>query len=229
MEGFGVEVIVDRFDHRRGELFRGEAVATADDFDVFVLQHADHVEVERLAGCARLFGAVENGNFIAAFRKRLNEVFRGERTVQTDFDQAEFFALSVQLADGLLDGVAGGTHGDDDFFSIRCSDVVEQVVLTTDLGGNFIHVFLNDFRNGIVEFVNGFAALEVNIRVLRGNLEHRSIRAKAAGAEGFDRFRFEELFHNRVVHIFHLLHFVRGAESVEEVQERHGGLQSGQV
>src|SRR6266542_326067 len=66
------EFIEDRLDHRRGELFRRQAVAAADDYwhrlqlapsvvDRFV-ERVDAIEVERLACAAWLFSAVEYGD-----------------------------------------------------------------------------------------------------------------------------------------------------------------------
>ena len=59
------QLVEDGLDHRRRELLAGQAVAAADDLASLPAglgQGVDHVQVERLAGRARLLGAVEHGD-----------------------------------------------------------------------------------------------------------------------------------------------------------------------
>ena len=54
-------LIEDALDHAGGELFGGQAVASANHFDLLAAalsQGIDHIQVQRLAARARLFGAV---------------------------------------------------------------------------------------------------------------------------------------------------------------------------
>ena len=51
---------------------------------------------------------------------------------------------------------------------ISSAVVVEQLIVSTNLGINLVHIFLNDCRKGIIVRVAGFSCLEEDIRVLSG-------------------------------------------------------------
>ena len=53
-----------------------------------------HVQVQRFAEGARLLGAVEDGDLLDGRGQGCQEVLHGERTVQADLDQADFFAVA---------------------------------------------------------------------------------------------------------------------------------------
>ena len=103
------------------------------------------------------------------------------------------------------------------------------MVLTAGLRGDFIHILLNDRRRCIVELVDRFAALEVDVRVLSADVGDRSIRAESAGAELFNVFRFHQFADLVICDLVILVNFMRGAEPVEELQERNAGLVGGEV
>ncbi len=226
---FAVEVLVDGVDHGRSELLAGQAVAAADDHDVLAGQSGLDVGVERFAEGAGLFQAVENGNFLHGGRDRFDQGFDGERTVKTDFDQAEFSAFGVQEVDGFFDGFAAGAHGDDDLVRIRGADVIEQVQLAAGLGGDDIHVFLHDAGDGVIQQVGGFAALEVDVGVLGGHLGVGGFRTESAVTETFDMLHIDHFFHFAVVEDFNLLDFVGSTESVEVAEERDVTFERGEV
>jgi len=60
------------------------------------------------------------------------------------------------------------------------SDVLVDLVLTADDRGELIHGGLHELRAGLIIFVDGLAALEVNVRVLSGAAHRGPIRAEAA-------------------------------------------------
>ncbi len=224
------EVLEHCENHGRRELLRRESVPAADDPDVHPVQSDNHIQIERLADGARLFGPVEHGNPFDRGRQSLPEGLDVERTIQADLDQSQFHsALFIQVFDRLIDGFAAGAHCDDHIGGVRRSDIVEQMVLTAGLRSDFIHVLLNDRRRCIVELVDRFAALEVDVRVLSADVGDRSIRAESAGAELFNVFRFHQFADLVIRDLVILVNFMRGAESVEELQERNAGLVGGEV
>ena len=60
------------------------------------------------------------------------------------------------------------------------SDVLVNFVLTADNLGEFIHCVLHELRASLIIFVDGLAALEVNVRVLGGATHGGAVRAEAA-------------------------------------------------
>ena len=103
------------------------------------------------------------------------------------------------MFDGLFNCTGAGAHEADHTLGIRCTNIFEQLVLTAGDTGKFVHLFLQNVRKGGVVSVDGLAALEVDIRVLRRTTNHRMIRAERARPVGCNQF---------IIH--HLGHFMTG-------------------
>ena len=95
--------------------------------------------------------------------------------------------------------------------------------------GDLVHVFLDGGREGGILVVGGFAALEIDIRVLRGHLGIRGFRTQSAGAETFDILHVDQSLDLIVVKQLDFLVFVGGAESVEERDERNFAFEGCQM
>ena len=112
-----------------------------------------------------------------------------ERTIQSDFYNAVFAALSVQEVDSLFDGLADGAHSNDHMFCIRCAVVIEQTIVGADLLIDFIHVLFHDCRKSFVILVACLTDLEEDIRVLRTAPLAASLRVEGRCLELFNRFQ----------------------------------------
>ena len=86
---------------------------------------------------------------------------------------------------------------------------------------NGIHLGLDDFADCLVVFVHCFAALEIDVAILRADLCDRLLWADAARAELFYRLLIDHLRDCLIRDFFVFVDFVRCAESVEELQERN--------
>ena len=93
--------------------------------------------------------------------------------------------------------------------------------------GEFVHSFLDFGRAFIIEFVDSFAALEEDIRVLGGTVDDRVFRVHRAGAGGDNVFVIDHRAHIFHAQLFDLHDFVGSAEAVEEMQERNAGFEGG--
>ena len=128
-----------------------------------------------------------------------------------------------------LHHVGAAAHDDDDVFRIRGAHVIEQVIATAGELAHLVHIVLHDAGDGVILFVGGFPALEVDIRVLGGAAQVGMLGVHGPGAEGFDRLKVAQLGHVVVIDDLHLLHLVGGTEAVEEMDEGHAALDGGQV
>ena len=117
-----------------------------------------------------------------------DEGFDGEGPVQADFEQADLLAGGEQGFDGLLGHFGAGAHHDDDALGIGRADVIEQVVLAAGELGELVHRVLHDGGGGQVVGVAGFARLEVDVGILRGAADDRTVGGEGAGAVGGDEF-----------------------------------------
>ena len=176
--GFGIaQFSKDTLHHSGCKFFGREAVASADDFGHldkrgFTIHHtftngSHHILVERFAGAARLFGAVEDGNRLDRGRQGGDKQFTGKGTIEADFEQTNFFALFAQIAHRLFHRFSAGPHENNHPLSIGCANIIKEMVVATGQQGEFVHHFLDNGRRGGVVGVDRFAALEINIGVLR--------------------------------------------------------------
>ncbi|OPZ70443.1 MAG: hypothetical protein BWY83_01636 [bacterium ADurb.Bin478] len=230
-------LVKDRHDHGRSELFGGKAIAAADHLGQLgkgklsgrkgLGQGRDHIHVEGLAAGARFLGPVQHRNLLDALGQGLEQVLGREGTEKMDLDEADLFALFVEVFDGLFGGLGGRTHDDKHVFGIRVAHIVEEMILAADHLGEFVHRLLDDLRDGSIEGIAGLAALEKDVRILGSAAQHRPIRRKAAQTMGHYQLIIDHGAQVGLVQSLDLLHLVRGAEAVKKVNERNPRLQSG--
>ena len=89
---------------------------------------------------------------------------------------------------------------------------------------DFAHVVFYDFGHCIVVVVAGFAVLEENVAVFSHAAGYRSVGVERSFAEFCNSLTVEQRFEVFLLEHFDFLDFVRCAESVKEVYERHAAL-----
>ncbi len=228
----GLEVAVNGNDTTRSEVLAAQTVTAAGNLDIGklgIFEGGDDIEEERFAEGARFLGAVENCDGLDGIRKCGKELVGTPRTIQTDLDKAEFFATGIQIVNGFFNGVAGRAHGNNDLFSIRRTVVVEEFVIGADSGVDLCHVGFDNFRKGVIVRIAGFTSLEEDIRVLGGATENRMFRIQRTLTEGLDGIHVDEGSKLFIIPNLNFLQLVRGAETVEEVQERNSAGDRGKV
>mgnify|MGYP000615152220 CR=1 FL=1 len=228
----GLEVLEHGEGSRRRLVLGTEAVTAAGHHEVGaarLVQRGDDVLVERLANGAGFLGAVEHGDLLDGRGQGGHEVLNGPRTVQTNLDQADLLTVGVQVIDDFLEGVAEGTHADDHAVGVVGAVVVEQMVAGTELGVHLVHVGLDDGRQRVVGAVAGLAVLEEDIAVLMGAASGGVLRVECVIAEGLNGLHVAHVLEVLVIPHGDLLDLMRGAEAIEEVEERRLAGESGKV
>ena len=132
-------------------------------------QRGDDVQIQGLALCAGLLGAVEDGDLLGGGGDGLDQALGLERAVQTDLDQTDLLAVGVEVVDDLLGHVADGAHRDDDAVGVGRAVVVEELVVGAELLVDLAHVLLHDFGESVVVLVAGLAVLEERYRRSHGS------------------------------------------------------------
>ncbi len=137
--------------------------------------------------------------------------------------------MGVEVVDDLLEGIAEGAHADHDAVRIRRAIVVEEVIVGAELLVHLAHVVLDHRGQLVVGRVAGLTMLEEDVAVLVGAAVVRMLRVEGVIAERLDGVHVAHL--GQIVEVPHgdLLDLMRGAEAVEEVQERHAALDGGKV
>ena len=223
-------LVENRLDHRRREFLRREPVTAADhprrSAGPALGQRGHHVQVERLAQGARLLRPVEHGQRLDGFRHGVGEGLGVERPVEPHLDQADLRAPRGQIIDGLLDHARSGAHRHDHLFRVGGADVVEQVVLPAGERGELVHHALDDLGHPIVERVARLAGLEEDVRVLGRAPQLRLVRIQGAVAMRLDELQVDHRLDVVAGELLDLVHFVRGPEPVEIVEEGNAGFES---
>jgi len=226
-----IQLVQHRLDHRRREFLGRQAVATPDDqrqlgagtgsllpaFD----QGRQNILVQRFARPAGFFGAIEHSDALDRRRDRGQTGGDVERAEQPHFEDTHLLAHPIQFQHRLLDGSDAGAHQHDDAVGISRPHVVEQMILPPNQFGETVHRLLDDRRRRIVERVAGFAGLEEYVGILRRAPQHGPIRVHRAVAVILDQLLVDHRQDIVVAQQLDLVHLVRRAEAVEEVQERH--------
>ena len=224
------QVFENSQDHGGGEVFGRETVTAADDGDGGIVDGNFHIHIEGFADGTGFFGAVENGNAFHSLGKCGKESFGVEGSVKTHFDKSVFgSAGAVEVFDGFFNGFAAGTHGNDHIGGIFCTDIVEEMVLTAGDLGDSIHLFLHDCGTGGVVGVDSFSSLEVHVTILGTHFADGAFGTQGAVAEFLDVFGFHKFGDLFIGDLFKFVYFVRGTETVEELEEGNFGFVGGEV
>ncbi len=133
------DVVEDRLDHRRREFLRRQAVAAGDQARrrgerrdarrTRLGQRRRDVEIERIAGRARLLRPIQDRERADGLRQRGEERLLVERAIEPDLQHADLFAASGQVVDRLVHGVGARSHDHDHALGGRIADVLEQAVV----------------------------------------------------------------------------------------------------
>ena len=156
-------------------------------------------------------------------------MFSRERTIEVNVQDTDFFALFAKDLGNFFSSLSTAAHHNNDIFCISSAGVVEEFIITASQLADFFHVFFNDFRQGIIVFVDSFASLEVDIRVLSRTAGNRVIRIQGMFAEFIQCFVVNQFSKVIIVQKFNLLDFVGSTEPIEEVQERNMTFNSSQM
>ena len=143
--------------------------------------------------------------------------------------EAHFLAFGRQVVDNFADGFRHGAHGDDDALGIGSTVVVEQTIFATRDFADLLHVVLYDGRYFLIERIASLAVLEEVVGVLGHTAHNRIHGVHGAVAEFGQSLLVDKRSQVFIVQFLDFLDFVRGAEAVEEVDERHACLQRGKM
>ena len=232
LRGVFFQVVINGNELARGGVLGGQAVAAADDGDVVsacLIEGGHDVEVYRLANRTGLLAAVENGDFLNRSRDCSCEMLDRERAVQVNLHHADLAALRVQIVNSLLDRFGSRAHDNDNFFCVRRTVVVEQLVVAAGQLVNFVHVVLNGVGHDSGLDVCALLALEVNVGVYVVAAVGRVLRVERLTAELLERLLVDQAAQVFVIEGLDALHLVRGAEAVEAVHERIARLDGRQM
>jgi hypothetical protein len=235
----GRQVVEDRLEHRRRDLLGGQPVPAArhprrplERRRVGVhglVDGGEHRQVERLADRARLLRAVEYRDRTRRRWQRRDESLAGKRLEQPHLHHADPLPRRVQVVDRLLERAGGRAHDHDDAVGVDGAVVLDHPVPTPGPRRELVERFGDDARHREVERVGGLAGLEEHVGVLRGAPYDGRFGCHPPGPEGDDVVVADQRGDVVVGQRRDLVDLVRGAEPVEEVQERHPRPQGGDV
>ena len=190
------EVVEYSLDHRRGELLRGQTVASSDDTHIAasrLVQCVDAIQVERLARAARLFGAIEHRDRLDARRESFGESLHVKRPIQPHLEHADFLSARRQIIDRLVRRIAARAHQHNHALGVRRAVVIEKPVSSSRQLGEAVHGALHEIGTCRVEGIHRLARLEINVRVLSRAAQYRMIRRERPRAVLANAFLIDHL------------------------------------
>jgi len=179
------QFVEDGLDHGRGELLGGQAVAAAYHLErqgsqpAGFAERGDDIHVERFADRAGFLGPVEHGDGHDRHRQDVGKAQGRERPVEPDLDHADFVAAGIHFRNRLLDGFGAGPHDHDHPFGIRIAGKFEQIVVPAGYAVELLHGLADYIRTVVIKRVDGFAPLEVDVRILGRSPYYRPIRIES--------------------------------------------------
>ncbi len=234
----GLQVVEDGLGHAGGEFLRRQAVAAADDQRNGRRGRSSRPPPPRRWPSARPGRAARprrRAPWCGPARRCACTVLGSAATkaaasngrYRRTLSSADLLALLDQVLDDLVHRLGAGAHDDHHALGIRRADVVEQLVLPAGQLGELVHRLLHDGRRLQVVRVDRLAALEVDVGVLGRAADRRVLGRQAAAPVRGHQLLVDHRAHVVVRQLLDLLDLGRGAEAVEEVQERHAGFQGG--
>jgi len=185
--------------------------------------------VEGFTGGPGLLRAVQHRDRADRRRERRDERRGVERPEQAHVHDADLLAAGCEGVHGLAHDAVAGAHQHDDAFGVGGAVVVEQVVRAARELGEPVHGPLDDLGHDLMERVRGLAGLEEHVWVLGAAAQHGVVGGQGALAVGAHEVVVHQLAEHFVGQVPDHVHLVGGPEPVEEVQERHPGLERGRV
>jgi hypothetical protein len=113
--------------------------------------------------------------------------------------------------------------------SIGRAGILVRRVRAADLPREPLHRLRHRRDAVAIERVRPLPRLEKDVRILRGAAQDRVVRGESAGAVVEHELRVDHRPELLVVEQGHVRDLVRGAEAVEEVEERHARLERGRL
>ena len=231
------ELLKDRFHHRRGKLFGGEAIAAADHLRQRgnlaqrkgLGQGGDHILIERFTGCAYLFGTIQYCNGFHGFWQCFNQMACAEWTEQTHSDHAQFGTRPIEHIDSLFNGLRSRTHYHNHLFGIFGTMVIKQLVPAACQLSQFIHGLLNNTGNLVIKRIGTFTTLEIDIRILCRTTDKRIIRVQGAFTVCINQLVINHGSNLLIRNQRDLVYLMRGTEAIKEVDERYTCFQRGRM
>ena len=215
-----------------GGVLGGQAITAADDADILhagVVQHSGNVQIQRLAECTGLLGAVQNCDALDGLGQLREHVLGGEGTIQVNLQHADLGALGGHHVHDFLQGAADGTHSHDHVGGVGRTVVVEGLVVGADGLVDLVHVADHDVDQLVIGQVGSLAVLEEGFRGLVGAAVIGVVGQVGLGVELIHGIPVDHALQGLIVPGTQLLDLVGGTEAVEEVDEAHAALDGGQV
>ncbi len=233
----GRQFVEHRLDHGRRELFAGQAIAATEHQRQFALgpsgragrprlhQRGEHILIQGFTRRSRFLGAIQNGDSPDLRRQSGNKLSRHKRPVQSDDYRADLFPALDQVVNRFRGGFGAGTHQHHHPLGLGMADIFVRLITPAGALGEALQFFADDFRQGVIERIGRLASLKKNIRILGGAAHHRGLRRQGAAAVGVDPFGADQDAQIVIGKRHDAVNFVRGAETVKEMQHRHAAAQ----
>ena len=144
-------------------------------------------------------------------------------------NKADLFTLCIEIFHNLTGCFTDAAHGNHHTLGVRCTVIVEELIVTPGQGGHLLHISLHHIRECEIGRVAGLSVLEEHIVILTAVADGGMLRVQRPVAELQQFIVVQHFLQIRIVQHVNFLNFVGGAESVEEVLHRQMTLDGGEM
>jgi len=136
----------------------------------------------------RFFAPIQNSYIFKGLRESCHKFFCWEGSIEMNIYHSHFLPFACQKFNCFADGGGGRTHYNHNCFCICGTGVFHKLVLTACCFSELVHIFLNNAGHCGIEWIYGFAPLEVNICVLSRATQNGSIWSECSCAVSGHKF-----------------------------------------
>ena len=211
------QVFINRLNITRFKFLRPQSISSTK-YRNTIRYNRLYILVQRFTNTARFFGTIQHRNCPHRFWQHTTERINRERPIQMYLDQSQ---STWQVRQCFFNRVNRAAHSDDNKFRIFITHIIDQVIFAPRQFRKLIHTPLNNFRCFFIQWVCRFAALEIDIWVLRSPTDCRPVRCHTTRPIFQHQFFRNHFFQHFVRYTRQTRFFVTGTKPIKEVQERH--------
>ena len=225
----GSQVVEHRFGHAGVEFPRSKPVSPANhqrhgvSLDAtFNHRFSDgvlYIEIQRLTRSSRFLGAIKYGYRSYGLRQSSHKSGTVKGTVEANLDQSYPLPLADQVFNYLMHRVGARAHHHRYPLGVGRTDIVEEVILTSDDLGEAIHRPLYDARGLYIVWVDRLAGGKEYIWILGRTTDDGPVRRETPHAVSNYPFLIDHRSHVIIGQLLDFLDLVGSAETIEEMKK----------
>ena len=226
-----LQVVKYRDDVAWSDVCRTQSVASTNDewFVFYIIECTLYIQVQWFTFCTRLFCAVKHSNSLYCLRNSSQQVLYREWTIQVYRNHSHFLAFFHLVVNHLASSFASRSHQNDDVLCILCTIIREDMIFTSCQIRDLFQVAFNYIWNIVIMLVTCFTMCKEGLWVFSGTTCYRAFGCQCTITETLNVVVVNHVFDSLFINHFNFMIFMRGTETIKEIDEWNACFQGCQV